>query len=101
MTKNKFILISKAYKCLTSSESRENCLKYGNPDGEIAHKIGIGLPSSILNREYLIYIISILLPLILIIIPLLIFSGLNQRDTVINLSIANKINQILMTPVIN
>lgn len=101
MTYTKFILISKAYKCLVSSESREKCLKYGNPDGEIAHKIGIGLPSSILNPEYLIYTVSILLPLVLIIIPLLIFSCLSQRDALTNSSISNKINKILMTPALN
>lgn len=29
----KFIMVSKAYECLTDELKRQNCLKFGNPDG--------------------------------------------------------------------
>lgn len=30
----KFILITKAYECLTDEKAKVNCAKFGNPDGE-------------------------------------------------------------------
>lgn len=30
----KFILVSKAYECLTDEKVKANCEKYGNPDGQ-------------------------------------------------------------------
>lgn len=31
---SKFVMVSKAYECLTDEKIKEKCLKYGNPDGE-------------------------------------------------------------------
>jgi DnaJ-class molecular chaperone len=30
----KFILVSKAYECLTDEKVKANCQKFGNPDGQ-------------------------------------------------------------------
>ena len=44
----KFILLTKAYECLTDEAMKEVCAKYGNPDGKQAFEVGIALPSFLL-----------------------------------------------------
>lgn len=39
-----FIMISKAYECLTDDKAKENCLKFGNPEGTNSFNVGIALP---------------------------------------------------------
>mmetsp|Transcript_29170 Transcript_29170/g.45652 ORF Transcript_29170/g.45652 Transcript_29170/m.45652 type:complete len:671 (-) Transcript_29170:101-2113(-) len=48
---SKFIQISKAFTALTDTAARENYDKYGNPDGPQTTKVGIGLPSFMLEKE--------------------------------------------------
>lgn len=40
----RFIKITKAYAALTDDVSRENFIKYGNPDGYMGTTLGLGLP---------------------------------------------------------
>lgn len=46
----KFIMISKAYECLTNEQAKEKCLKYGNPDGAASTNVGIALPSFLIKQ---------------------------------------------------
>lgn len=48
----KFMMVSKAYECLTNPDSRENWEKYGNPDGKQSLEVSIGLPNFLLQTEY-------------------------------------------------
>lgn len=44
-------MISKAYECLTDEKVKANCEKYGNPDGQESFKIGIALPSFLIQKD--------------------------------------------------
>ena len=46
----KFIMLSKAYSCLTDEEAREKCMKYGNPEGSGSFNVGIALPSFLIRK---------------------------------------------------
>ena len=46
----RFILISKAYECLTDEKVKANCEKFGNPDGQESFHVGIALPSFLVER---------------------------------------------------
>jgi translocation protein SEC63 len=67
--KGKFILITKAYESLTDEVARENFEKYGNPDGPGSMRLGVGLPSWILNKKYHMPILTLFLIIVVIIIP--------------------------------
>lgn len=41
---NRFIALGKAYAALTDEASRENYIRYGNPDGYLGTTLGLGLP---------------------------------------------------------
>lgn len=43
-------MISKAYECLTDEAAKENCLKYGNPEGTSSFNVGIALPSFLVKK---------------------------------------------------
>jgi len=47
----KFMQIAKAYETLTDEAARENWEKYGNPDGQQAMQVSIGLPSFLLDKD--------------------------------------------------
>jgi len=48
---SKFIQISKAFTSLTDTAARDNYDNYGNPDGPQTTKVGIGLPSFMLEKD--------------------------------------------------
>lgn len=62
-------MISKAYECLTDEEKRENCLKFGNPDGKKSFQVGIGLPKFMISKDNQYVILPIVFVILLIIIP--------------------------------
>jgi translocation protein SEC63 len=47
----KFILITKAYNCLTDETMKEICAKYGNPDGPGTFSVAVALPSFLLRKD--------------------------------------------------
>ncbi len=65
----KFILISKSYECFTDETKKANCFKYGNPDGQSAFRVGIGLPKLFIDVEYKWWVLPIVLSIFLILIP--------------------------------
>ena len=48
---DKFIRITKAYEALTNELVRANYEKYGNPDGPVSVKVGIALPSWLMDSK--------------------------------------------------
>ena len=74
----KFIQISKAYECLTDPEAKEKCEKYGNPDGEGAFKVGIGLPKIIINNENQYFVLPVVFLILLVVVPK-VFLAWNSR----------------------
>ncbi|TKR92659.1 hypothetical protein L596_007271 [Steinernema carpocapsae] len=64
-----FDVIAKAYQALTDDESRENWMKYGNPDGPKATTFGIALPKWIVSKEYGIWVLAFYGLLFMIILP--------------------------------
>jgi len=47
----RFIQITKAYTALTDEVAKKNYEKYGNPDGPTTTKVGLGLPSFLMEKE--------------------------------------------------
>lgn len=68
----KFILITKAYDCLTDEKAKENCQKFGNPDGPGSFHVAIALPSFLLRKENHVSVLCIFFVFLLIIIPSLV-----------------------------
>mmetsp|Transcript_97434 Transcript_97434/g.260039 ORF Transcript_97434/g.260039 Transcript_97434/m.260039 type:complete len:660 (+) Transcript_97434:50-2029(+) len=66
----KFIQITKAYAALTDDVARTNFEKYGNPDGPVQMKLGIGLPRFLLEDENQLMILCIFFLILLFIVPL-------------------------------
>jgi len=44
-----FIIINKAYECLSDPKKKALCEKYGNPDGKGSMKVAIALPSFLMK----------------------------------------------------
>lgn len=65
----KFIHITKAYTALTDEVARRNFEKYGNPDGPTGTKVGIGLPSFLLEKENHLMILGCFFFMLLFILP--------------------------------
>ena len=65
----KFMLITKAYKCLENEEARTACLEFGNSDGRGVFQVGIALPSFLLKKENKLVVMAIFFIIILIVIP--------------------------------
>jgi len=79
----KFMLVTKAYECLTNEEVKENCMKYGNPDGQGSFNIAIALPSALLKKEHHVLVLSIFFITILIVVPAIVmcwYSDSSQYD---------------------
>jgi translocation protein SEC63 len=66
----KFMMISKAYEALTDEESKENWLKYGNPDGKQSLQLSVGLPSFLLDSNYRNLVLIGYLIIMVVIVPL-------------------------------
>lgn len=70
LTVSKFIDIQKAYETLTDVQSRENFLKFGNPDGFQGVTYGIGLPKALKKYDkpfLVVYLISLVIGVPLIV----------------------------------
>ncbi|KAF4670401.1 secretory subunit [Perkinsus olseni] len=65
----KFIQISKAYQALTDEVAKANYEKYGNPDGPQTMKIGVGLPSFLLEQQNQVVVLIIFFLILLFVIP--------------------------------
>lgn len=64
-------MISKSYECLTDEEKKENCLKFGNPDGEASFQVGIGLPKFLISKENQFIILPIVFAIMLLVVPMI------------------------------
>jgi len=70
----KFILLNKAYTCLTDENAMASCEKFGNPDGPTgSFQVGIALPSFLLKKENKLVILALFFILLLIILPAAVF----------------------------
>ncbi len=68
---SKFILLNKAYACLSDEKYKENCQKYGSPDAnEGSFKVGIALPSFLMKKENRYTILAFFFIFILVILPI-------------------------------
>lgn len=67
-----YVLINKAYKALTDDTTKENFLKYGNPDGPNEIKHGIALPKFLIDGPTSPFLVLIYVLLIAVILPLLV-----------------------------
>ena len=65
----KFILITKAYSCLTDEKSKIMCEKYGNPDGPGTLHVAIALPSFLVKKDNQVAVLVIFFIIILVIVP--------------------------------
>jgi len=65
-----FIRITKAYNALTDETAKANYEKYGNPDGPVMSKVGIGLPKFLLDKENHLMILCFFFFLLLFIVPM-------------------------------
>jgi translocation protein SEC63 len=76
-------MISKAYECLTDENAKENCQKYGNPDGSNTFNVGIALPTFLIRKENQVKVMAVVFIILVIVIPLsLIYwnSNMNKYD---------------------
>ena len=64
-----FILITKAYECLTDEKKKVIYEKYGNPDGPGTFQVAIAMPSFLLKKENHIAILAVFFFFLLIVIP--------------------------------
>mmetsp|Transcript_16180 Transcript_16180/g.37496 ORF Transcript_16180/g.37496 Transcript_16180/m.37496 type:complete len:645 (-) Transcript_16180:242-2176(-) len=70
----KFMMVSKAYECLTNEDSRENWEKYGNPDGKQSLEVSIGLPNFLLQTEYRNLVLALYLIFMVGVIPFCVYT---------------------------
>jgi translocation protein SEC63 len=70
----KFMMVSKAYECLTNADSRENWEKYGNPDGKQSLEVSIGLPNFLLQTEYRNLVLVVYLIFMVGVIPFCVYT---------------------------
>lgn len=72
-----YVLINKAYKALTDDVTKENFLKYGNPDGPNEIKHGIALPKFLIEGSFSPVVILIYVLLIAVALPMFVSSWWN------------------------
>jgi translocation protein SEC63 len=65
-----FMKIAKAYEALTDEVSRENWIKYGNPDGPQAATFGIALPSWVVEKQNSIWVLGLYMLVFIVILPI-------------------------------
>jgi len=73
-----FMLITKAVNCLADEKTKENCERYGNPEGGGSFSIGIALPSFLLAKENRIPVLVVFFVFILIVIPYFVLSWYSE-----------------------
>lgn len=72
-----YVLINKAYKALTDEVTKENFLKYGNPDGPNEVKHGIALPKFLIEGSFSPVVILLYVLLIAVALPMFVNSWWN------------------------
>ena len=65
----KFIMITKAYECLTDEKKKVICEKYGNPDGQGSIQVAIAMPSFLLKKENHVKILVLFFVILLVVLP--------------------------------
>lgn len=79
----KFILLNKAYTCLTKPETSTNCGDYGKGEGSSgSFEVGIALPSFLMRKKNRFVILSLFFLFILIILPLGVFYFYQNSESV-------------------
>lgn len=77
----KFFLLTKAYSCLTDQNTKENCEKFGSPDGhQGSFQVGIALPNFLLKKENKAVILGIFFIFMLIVVPYITFLFYENSD---------------------
>ncbi|KAL8426439.1 hypothetical protein Efla_005493 [Eimeria flavescens] len=67
----RFIMIAKAYQALTDEVAKKNYEKYGNPDGPGGMKIGVGLPSFLVEETNQLFVLSFFFLFLLVVLPMI------------------------------
>lgn len=57
---------------------KENCRKYGNPDGSKAFNVGIALPSILLKKENRTAFLAVIFLVLLVFVPVLVLNALSN-----------------------
>jgi translocation protein SEC63 len=78
--KPKFIMITKAYECLTDPIAKENFKNFGNPDGAGSMRVGIALPPFVYEKKNHIPILAIFLIFIIFILPATVYYWYNTTQ---------------------
>jgi len=77
---SKFILITKAYECLTDEKKKEICEKYGNPDGQVSFQVALAMPSVLLKKQNSVLILAVFFLLLLVLLPSAVFYWYSQSN---------------------
>ena len=80
LSKEKFMLINKAYKILTNEKAKMNYEKYGNPDGPGLITIGLALPLFLFKGQIGFYTLLILSILLTIIFPMMLMKWSKEKN---------------------
>eukprot|EP00442_Polarella_glacialis_P045253 CAMPEP_0115080842 /NCGR_PEP_ID=MMETSP0227-20121206/18912_1 /TAXON_ID=89957 /ORGANISM="Polarella glacialis, Strain CCMP 1383" /LENGTH=666 /DNA_ID=CAMNT_0002468549 /DNA_START=172 /DNA_END=2172 /DNA_ORIENTATION=+ len=70
LASSRFIQITKAYSALTDEVAKSNYEKYGNPDGPVNSKVGIGLPRFLLEKDNHLGILCLFFFMLLFVVPM-------------------------------
>ncbi|KAM3136562.1 hypothetical protein pb186bvf_011365 [Paramecium bursaria] len=74
----KFILLTKAYECLTDKDKKDLCLKFGNPDGQQSLSVGIAMPSFLLKKENRALFLALIFLILIVVIPIIVLNELKS-----------------------
>lgn len=86
----KFIMISKAYECLTNPSVKENCMKYGNPEGTHSSNVGIALPSFLVRKEHQVKVMAVVFLILMIVVPSVLIYWNSEMNKVDELGMLRK-----------
>lgn len=67
-----FMKVAKAYAALTDEESKKNWEEHGNPDGPGVTRIGIGLPSWLVEKENSMWVLMVYIVIFMVIMPVVV-----------------------------
>lgn len=77
---NKFIILNKAYRCLTDESIMEKCKTFGNPDGQANYQVAIALPSALLNKKNRAVILALFFLVLLVFMPVVVWIWYTERE---------------------
>lgn len=67
---SKFIIVNKAYRCLTDPEVMEKCKQFGNPDGASSYQVAIALPSALLSKKNRPLVLAMFFLVVIVFLPI-------------------------------